>query len=73
MCTFFIFYAKSKDNHHIIPGYIEANLSYIAAEGVSGKLQHLDAEKGQSVKKGQRLFTLDGTQYQLQDQKNQYH
>ena len=24
---FFIFHSKSKDNSHIIPGYIEANLS----------------------------------------------
>ena len=69
---FFIFHSKSKDNNHIIPGYIEANLSYISADQVSGQLQYLDVQKGQSVKKGQRLFALDGTQYQLEDQKNQH-
>ena len=43
---FFIFHSKSKDNSHIIPGYIEANLSYISADQVSGQLQYLDVQKG---------------------------
>ena len=69
---FFIFQSKDTDKKYSIPGYIEANLSYIAADGVSGQLLTLDVQKGQAITQGQHLFTLDSAQYQFKNQADQH-
>ncbi|WP_119343740.1 HlyD family secretion protein [Facilibium subflavum] len=64
VCVFFWYQNRTKTVE--IPGYIEANLSYISPQRVSGRLIDLVVSKGQKVKKGQTLFVIDPTAYKLQ-------
>ncbi|MBK2126026.1 HlyD family secretion protein [Fangia hongkongensis] len=69
----FLIWREFSEDQKPLPGYIEANLTYISANNVSGALKKLMVSRGQEVKKGQLLFTIDPTQYQLQrlaDQQN---
>lgn len=56
---FMTFYPSKSES---LPGYIEANLTYISPQ-VSGKLKSLNVERGEQIKAGQQLFTLDGEYY----------
>ncbi|WP_440617748.1 HlyD family secretion protein [Cysteiniphilum sp. 6C5] len=60
-----LYWRMSQQDSKALPGYIEANLSYISSS-VSGRLVSLDVHKGQLIKKGQLLFTLEKAPYQLQ-------
>ncbi|WP_395947351.1 HlyD family secretion protein [Caedibacter taeniospiralis] len=60
----------SQEDAKALSGYIEANLSYISPS-VSGKLVTLAVHKGEYVKKGQVLFTLETTPYQLKFEADQ--
>ncbi|MFT6835502.1 MAG: HlyD family secretion protein [Francisellaceae bacterium] len=58
---FMVFLQKSPNS---LPGYIEANLTYISPQ-VSGKLNKLSVHRGDKVVIGQPLFKLDSQYYQF--------
>lgn len=55
MCTMIV---SCKEENNSLQGYIDADYTYISSN-FSGTLISLDASKGNAVKKGELLFTLD--------------
>ncbi|MFZ9034501.1 MAG: HlyD family secretion protein [Francisellaceae bacterium] len=62
---------SAKHDENVIPGYVEANLSYISTSS-GGRLVSLDVAKGQMVKKGQLLFQIDPESYRYEKKARTY-
>ena len=67
-----IIIVASKNKEKGVPGYIEANLTYVSADGVSGPLQDLAVARGQLVRQGQLLFAINPSRYRYQNDSDQH-